>query len=63
MILKSGTEWMIQAVWTIEDCGLTIEAIHRGQTRMTRLADAVKDRFTQVIATLNVESGLKLKYV
>ena len=42
---------MTQAVLTIEECGLTIEAIRRGET-WVRLADTVKDRFTQVIATL-----------
>ena len=52
--LKRGTEWMTQAVRTIESCGLTVEAIRRGQAWI-RLADAVKDRFTQVIATLGRE--------
>ena len=52
--LKRGTEWMTQAVRTIESCGLTVEAIRRGQAWI-RLADAVKDRFTQVIATFGRE--------
>ena len=38
----------------IEDCGLTAEAIRRGQGWI-RLADAVNDRFTLVIATLGRE--------
>ena len=45
---------MTQAVLTIEECGLTIEAIRRGET-WVRLADTVKDRYTQVIATLGRE--------
>ena len=52
--LKQGTVWMTQAVRTIESCGLIVEAIRRGQAWI-RLADAVKDRFTQVNATLGRE--------
>ena len=52
--LKRGTDWMTQAVQTIEECGLTVEAIRRGQTWM-RVGDNMRDNFTQVIATLGRE--------
>ena len=45
---------MTQAVLTIVECGLTIEAIRKGDTRV-RQADTVKDRYTQVKATLGRE--------
>ena len=49
--LKRGTEWMTQAVRTIKDCGSTVEAVRRGHAWI-RLADAVRGRFTQVVATM-----------
>ena len=52
--LKRGTEWMTQAVQTIEECGLSVEAIRQGETWI-RLSDEVKDSFTQVIDTLGRE--------
>ena len=42
---------MTQEVQTIEECGLSVEAIRKGQTSI-QLAEEVKDRFTQEIATL-----------
>lgn len=52
--LKRGTEWMTQAVQTIEECGLSVEAIRKGRTWI-RLDEEVRDRYTQVIATLGRE--------
>ena len=52
--LKRGTEWMTQAVKTIEECGLSVEAIRKGKTWI-QVAEGVRDRFTQVIATLGRE--------
>ena len=52
--LKRGTEWMTQAVQTIEECGLSVEAIRQGETWI-RLSDEVKDSFTKVIDILGRE--------
>ena len=52
--LKRGTDWMTQAMLTIEECVLMIEAIRRGET-WVRLEDTVTDRFTQVITSLGRE--------
>ena len=52
--LKVGTEWMTQAVQTIEECGLSVEAIRKGET-WVRVAEGARDRYTQVIATLGRE--------
>ena len=41
--LKRGTEWMTQAVQTIEECGLSVEAIRKGKTWI-QLAEGVRDR-------------------
>ena len=46
--LKQGTDWMTQAVQTIEECGLTVDAIRRGQTKRMRVGDNMRDNFTQV---------------
>ena len=54
-ILKRGTEWMTQAVQTIEECGLTVEAIRRGKT-WVQLADKVRDRYT-LMALFSVGSN------
>ena len=53
--LKRGTEWMTQAVQTIEECGLTVEAIRRGKT-WVQLADKVRDRYT-LMALFSVGSN------
>ena len=63
-ILKRGTEWMTQAVQTIEECGLTVEAIRRGKT-WVQLADKVRDRYTQVMLHWggNAVNGLKEQHM
>ena len=53
--LKRGIDWMTQAVLTIEECGLTVEAIRRGEAWM-RVGDEMKAKYTKVIATLDRES-------
>ena len=52
--LKRGTDWMTQAVLTIEECGLTVEAIRRGEA-WVRVGDEMKVKYTKVIATLGRE--------
>jgi len=52
--LKRGTEWMTQAVETIEECGLSVDAILRGEAWVAIAGDDRK-RYTKVVATLGRE--------
>ena len=52
--LKRGTEWMTQAARTIEECGLSVEAIMRGEAWVA-VADKSRASFTKVVATLGRE--------
>ena len=52
--LKRGTEWMTQAAQTIEECGLSVEAIRKGEAWVAT-TDGYRDSYTKVVATLGRE--------